>query len=241
MKKLFILLMCLMVSSVSYAVVSPEVATGDPEFLKIKVYKMAVSTSEFCDSSSTFTTVFEDSDPEYQDVLNDPTFGAGTLADGSYNCVVIEFSDHIRYLPDVNVDLESENGVCSVTGPVGADYYESDVCNVHSEEDPADPFRLIDGTTGSCDDTEQRVAMWLSITGPEDDEEAEEHANIFVPQTSASDNTRGGNIEGAFVVDGDTSAVFVVDGNGKIQARKFEGEESECEMGKPLFIFEPAE
>jgi hypothetical protein len=46
----------------------------DPTYLKLKVYKFAVSTSPFCTNP---VTVFEEANPSYTDVLLGPSLGNG--------------------------------------------------------------------------------------------------------------------------------------------------------------------
>lgn len=67
----------------------PEVASS----IKIRVYKLALSTSADCTSP---VTVFESSNGVEADLVSKPTFGKGKIPSGTYNCMMIELSKVIN-------------------------------------------------------------------------------------------------------------------------------------------------
>lgn len=192
----------------------------DPSFLKIKVYKFAVSTSPFCTNP---VTVIENDSPTYTDVLSNPDFGDGTITDGTYPCVIIEFSDTIKYAPNAN----STSGNCT-----NGTEYTLDVCNASG----GGTFKLVNGTTGTCASGEQRVAMYLSTTSTS----TGGGANAFLPPVTTSDGTKGFNLGSALEVSGTSIAKFVVNGTDKIcdtNDGSCNGAATSCEMQPPLFSF----
>jgi hypothetical protein len=70
-------------------------AVFDASSLRLKVYKMAVSSSPDCSNP---TVVVSNSSPSYTNFKTNPTLGSGNVADGNYPCVIIEFSDNIKIL-----------------------------------------------------------------------------------------------------------------------------------------------
>ena len=67
----------------------PPATTLDATSIKIKFYKLAVSTSADCSSP---TTVFESTVGVQSDMLTSPTFGKGKIPSGTYRCMMIEIS-----------------------------------------------------------------------------------------------------------------------------------------------------
>lgn len=183
----------------------------DPEYLEVKIYKIAVSRSHFC---TDLQVLVENDNPEYEDFLGSPYLGNANLDNGTYKCVVIEMSDVIRYASAEN----STSGNC-----VASQQLTMDVCR----SDHPDTIQLIDGSSDTCADGEQRVALYLS-THTQNDGNGQE--NPFIPPTSTEDN--GMRLGSALIVNGATSAKFVVNGLGKIEDRG-----SWCEMQAPAFSF----
>lgn len=183
----------------------------DPSDLKLKVYKVAVSTSVLCTNP---VTVFEESSPSYTDFLDSPTLGSGTITDGTYPCVMIEFSDNLKFTPTAN------DGDDCVAGTE----YTLDVCGASY----GGSGQLVDGTAFTCDDTDQRVAMYISTTSTD----TSNPTNAFTPPTTTNDGDRGINLGSALVIDGTSSAKFVVNASGNVSDSG-----STCEMAPPLFSF----
>ena len=193
----------------------------DPTFLRLKVYKFSVSSNVLCTNP---ITIFENSSPDYQDVLSAPDFGNGSIADGDYPCVIIEFSDNIKFSPNAN----SDSGNCA-TGST----YTLDVCGSSS----SDIVTMTDGSTKTCDGTEQIITMYLSTTSTSSSGGS---GNAFSPPTTIGDSTKGLKLGNGLVVSGSSTGQFVVNGTDKIcdtDAVGCNGAASACEMGPPLFSF----
>lgn len=180
----------------------------DPAELKVKIYKFAVSESELCTNP---ITVFEDSNPEYQDFYSNPTIGDGNFDDGTYPCVILEMSDTLKFTP-----AETE-GAC-----VEGEEYEINVCR-DSES------KLIDGTEVNCTNSEQKVALYLSTASTETN--GTEGHNAFMPPTVDGDSAHGLNLADALVKSGSITGVFVVNGDGKVE------ENDGCDHQPPVFTF----
>ncbi len=192
----------------------------DPSSLSIKLYKFAVSESTLCTSP---VTIFTASTPTYVNMLDSPEFGNGSVTDGTYPCIIIEFSSNIKYIPA----SDSDNGNCQTS-------IEStlDVCNSGATS------TLIDGTTVTCDSSEERVAMYLSTTSTQTT--GTSGHNAFEAPKTANDSTKGFNLGSSLVVDGTSAGVFTVNGSGQVcdgDASGCNGDAGTCEMGPPLFSF----
>ena len=193
----------------------------DPSALYLKVYKFAVSTSVNC---TNLTTVITEDNPTFTNMLDLPNFGSGSIPNGTYPCVAIDFSDNISFVPDAT----SDSGNCLS----GTTYY-LDVCSAAS----ALPVEMSDGTSTTCDDTEQRVTMWLSTASSS---LSGGSSNAFIKPVGASDGDRGLKLLNALVVSGATSGKFIVNATDKIcdgDNITCNGNPSSCEMAPPAFSF----
>lgn len=234
MKKLFLL--CSLLSSTAFAT-----PVGDlnltPVSLKLKVFKMAVSTSGLC--TNLVTVIDNGASPTEVDFTQDPSLGAGSLADGTYPCIVIEFMDGVKFTPP-----NSASGACL------ASVEETlDVCRTQdydSDGNTTDPGEtgtslLIDGTTTTCGapGTSDRVAMYISTFAVGGGSDA------FNAPTSNGDTTKGLNLASALTVSGTAAGKFVVNPAGKVcDDTNDSGSDCEggganpsCEMGPPAFSF----
>lgn len=210
MKKI-ITLLSFVAMALSPSVVEAADTGIDPSYLKIKVYKFAVSASELC--TNPITIIDNSANPEYVNVFESPEFGAAILAQGTYPCVMIEMSDLIK----VTSTEDSDSGNC-----VAGEELEMYVCQA------SNAYQLIDGSTGTCTSGEDRVGLFLSTTSTD----TGSSANSFVPPTTTNDSTKGFNLAAALVVSGGVTGTFVVDGTGKIQDTN-----GACDMQPPIFGF----
>jgi len=71
-------------------------AVTNPSSVKIKIFEMRLSQSANCSNS---ITVFSNGAGTTQDMVNNPTLGAGAIPNGSYKCVMVKISNLISYVP----------------------------------------------------------------------------------------------------------------------------------------------
>jgi hypothetical protein len=177
--------------------------------LRLKVYKMAVSTQPNCSNP---TVIFTKSNPSYTDFKNNPDLGSGNLADGTYPCVIIEFSDNIKITPDGNgtyCQIATEN--------------TQDVCRTqdwNGDGDTTDPGEtttatLIDGSTTTCTNGDDRVAMYLTTASTQTNE-----VDAFNPPAcntpGCATSGPGINLASALSVSGTAVGQFSVNTDGKV-------------------------
>ena len=194
MKKQF-LAAILLLSSISANAVPLNASS-----LRLKIYKMAVSSSPNCSNP---IVVFTNSSPSYTNFKSGPNLGSGDLADGTYPCVIIEFSDNIKITPDANgtycqMSVEDTQDVCrDYDGPGGS----------------TTTATLIDGTTVTCDSSDNRVAMYLTTASS-----ATQGSDAFNPPScnTAGCGTIGINLASPLVVSGTAVGKFTVDTDAKV-------------------------
>lgn len=165
-----------------------------PSSLKLTVYKMAVSSSPLC---TNLTTVIDNgTSPSEVEFVGGVSLGSGTIANGTYSCIVIEMASYIKFTPSTtststNCQAATENTL--------------DVCSSGSSV-------LIDGTTTTCAaSTNNRVAMYLSTAST-----STTGSDAFNAPTSTSDATKGFNLGSALTVSATASGTFVVNPANKV-------------------------
>ena len=149
--------------------------------LKLRVYKLAVSTDANCTNP---TTVIDNGDtPVLTDVkASNPIFGSGQIFDGTYPCIMIEMSDTITYSGQA-----SSSGNCSPSSETSRD-----LCRL----DNGGTTQLLNGSTFNCTNSEDHVVIYLSTNTV-----ANPSGNGFVPPVGAGSND-GGHLPSPLVVNG---------------------------------------
>ena len=117
----------LMVTLFGFITTPSDVFSLSPQTLKFKIYQLAVSTSPLCTNAE---SVFKVAAPNYTDVINEGTFGQGTIKTGTYMCVMFQMSDRILYSTD-----ESE-GSCVVGEESGMDINMEKLMKIHNQKTP---------------------------------------------------------------------------------------------------------
>ena len=198
----------------------------NPSTVKIKVRRVAVSTDEYCGS---LTTIYENLSPTYLDFSGTPDLGSGSLADGTYKCVVIEMSDQVQFTPSAS----SDNSAC-----VSGTEYTLDVCQLRSGEDST--AKLVDGSTITCKSGEDYVGVFLSTASTNAPIDAGTtdtvEGNAFAAPT-ASKLTDGFKLQGDFVVAGDKNGTFYADFTGRVQEGSDSSGNVACDMDAPNWGF----
>lgn len=197
---------------------------------------MAVSTNPLC--TGLITVLDNGTTPAEVDFLQNPSLGSGTLADGTYACVVIEFSDLVKFTPSTN----SSSGNC-----LSSTEYTLDVCR---GDNGGETSVLIDGTTTTCTGTsgnsttygtpgDDRVAMYITTASV-----GGNGSDVFNKPTSVGDTAHGLNLGSALTIAGTASGKFTANPTGKVcdgNAIGCEGATAtggtRCEMGPPVFSF----
>lgn len=185
----------------------------NPNYLKLKIYKVAISTSPLC---TNLTTVYSEAAPAYTDFLSSPTIGSGSVPSGDYPCVVIEFSDILKFSPAATSD--NNHCVMNVESTIN-------VCQTGNSS------TLINGTTTTCTTAgEDHVALYLSTASTATTGTGGH--NPFEAPTTVGDSTKGFKLNGALSVSGTQNGTFVVNGNGKVEENG-----TSCDMQPPVFSF----
>lgn len=150
--------------------------------LKLKVYKMAVSTSASC--TSPVTVIDNGLFPVEVDVkAPNPVFGSGNITDGTYPCVMLEISDTIKYSGQA-----STSGNCSPSIETSRD-----LCRL----DNAGSTQLLDGSVVLCANTEEHVVIYLST-----DTAAVPSGNGFIPPAAGPGSQDGAHLASPLIVSG---------------------------------------
>ena len=193
----------------------------DTTALELKIYKFAVSSSPDCTG---LTTVVTNSNPSYQDFKGSPDLGSGELADGTYPCVAIEFSDQIR------VTHAGPTSICTST-------FIQDVCQAGSTSTP-----IGGGVTNCGNSQDDRVVMYITTTK----DALSENWDAFNPPicTTAGCGTQntspGIHLGSSLLVNGSVVGTFTVGTDGKVCDGDTGGNcagVGGCEMQVPNFSF----
>lgn len=200
-------------SMIAFSTLANAANSGiDPQYLKIKIYKFAVSTSEYCTNPQ---VILSNANPEYEDLLSSPMFGTGSVSNGTYKCVMIEMSDNIKFAPNENTDA----GGC-----IAGQEKTLDLCR------GGESTKTIAGPTVGCQVGEDRVVLYLSVaTIP-----TVNGYSSWIPPV-ASELRNGLKLNGALVVNGSSSGTFIIDGRGQVSDLVANG--GTCELDAPVFSF----
>jgi hypothetical protein len=189
----------------------------DPSSTSVKFYKMAVSTSALC---TDMTTVFSSDTGVTADLLQGPTLGSGSLAEGTYPCIAFEISKILDFVPSAG-----DGGSC-----VAGTTYHLDICGTNTVDN-------IDGTQTTCSGGQanpQHVTFYLTTNS----------TDTIGLHAFSKPTTVGGNggikLASALVVSGDVSGTFVVDGRASVGPGVHTvtgGSGNYCDFGPPTFTF----
>lgn len=196
----------------SVSSVSPAAVDGvDPSSLKVKINEFWVSEDPLCTDP---VLVYQATAPAYQEMVNEPVLGSGPVADGVYPCLIMVFNDTIKYTPESSITT-----ICD-----SATEYSGGTC--HDGETTLLPDGA-DGTETDCTDGEDKVAYYFS-TAVESDIGG---GAGFHPPDDPDSPTTGAVLDGALVVNGDTTSTMFVDATNKIWENGPFCEMSEADFG----------
>lgn len=169
------------VSATSAQDSEPAPAPGFPDnasSIKIRVYKLALSTSAECTSP---TTVFESASGVEADLVSKPTFGKGKIPDGTYRCMMIELAK--------NINVTGASVCTTPTNKV--------ICNDTQQS------QTIGGTTANvtCSgDTgnAQRVTLYFTTQSSNSDVDTYQ-TRVLLPPLNGTDSTSGIKLDAPLV------------------------------------------
>lgn len=158
---------------------------GSPQAVNIKFYEFWVSPHADC---TEMTRVFNDASPSYQNVSNNISFGDVTMANGSYPCIAVKFSDIVQLVPDYT----SDNGNC-----VQGTTYTRDLFRTGDSSTSPDGTVINGSGTNPAGHIENGMYVYLSTAGNN--------------SNSCTDPSSPCQLPSAFEVTGDSTATMVWD------------------------------
>lgn len=226
MKKQFIYLF---VISLLVAVAPQAIATVGTAEATVKLYRAYLSANADCSSPVLFLDGEAEAAGYFEvDMAAAPTIGEGTIAEGTYQCVIFKLSDQVTFTPDATEDD------CTAGTQV-----EMDVCRDYGEEGSAPT--VVNATTGeettcnSEDGVEDTIWVYVSTgsttTGGD---ESGEH-NAFEPPTD-SEPANGFLLNDEIVISGNITGTFIFGTDDKVSSNF-----GECDMQAPDFGFSYSE
>jgi hypothetical protein len=96
------LILCLILGGLlipKVASAGPVTGGVNPNYVKVKIFEVRASPNEDC---SNLVPIFNNASPDYMDAAHNPTFGTGSLPNGTYKCFAIKMSDNIKSQPASN-------------------------------------------------------------------------------------------------------------------------------------------
>lgn len=232
MKKIiFCTLIGLLLAPNAFAGVNTAVAT-------VKLYKAYMSTSGDCSSPVTFFNAETDmanfpNGYAEVDMVAGPTIGSGTLADGTYQCVIFKMSDRVTFTPSAN------DGTACVAGTS----YTIDVCWSYDGTTPITIQNAETGAQTSCtaaSGTEDTV--WVYVSTYAAATTGSQNNNAFMPPTSNGDATHGFVLaSGQIVFSSNMIGTFVFGTDGIVASLPYgPSGAAVCNMDPPTFGFRTA-
>lgn len=192
---------------------APVAAPVAASSFKIKIKRVAVSTIGDCSNP---TIVYDSGKDlagiEYVDLAANPNlFSQATVANGTYNCVIWEVSDVVKFTPAGN-----DGASCTIAGGeltrdicgYGFDLHSADAATIN-------PNKLIDGVANyACTTTAEEVkplyfSTWSTAT-------TGDGVQTGVPPTQQNDATKGLKLASPIVVSGATQGILEFDTTGAI-------------------------
>lgn len=158
-------------------------ALQTPSSVQLKIYEFLVSTSPLCTNP---VSIYKVASPTYTEMTGGPTIATGTVADGTYPCLIMVFSDQIKYT------ATSTSGTCTA-----GQSYTKDICR------DSYPNTNVDGTVTNCaTDVDDKLTVYITTaslgTG-----------NSQKPPTATTNDPDGATLGAPLIVAGAKSGTFV--------------------------------
>ncbi len=199
-------------------------AVTDPSSVTMKIYGVALSTATDCSNATVVGYTAAGTDYDFK---TNPSIFSGTVAPGTYQCVVLYMSPIVNFKP-----LASDGANCTA-----ATSYHLNICNTgngctYATASPDANNVLVYGAASTvptagpnATTTTDKVLLFLSTasTGT---------GNDAFRQPTAGNLTRGITLTSAFTVTAGNAGTFVVNFNGKV-----DGSQSPCGLNAPVFGF----
>jgi len=186
----------------------------NPNYVKVKVYEVQASQNDNCSNP---VRIFSNANPAYVDAAHSPTFGAGSLPQGTYRCFMLKMDDHIISQPSVD---QGQHGACVGNQTV----VTQDIAAPHGS--PGIYSQAPDGSHIPITDGEEIVWLYWrtggSIGGPNQDPDMS-----FVP-------TKGMLLAAPVTVSGDRDLTFVFNFDGKEGEDTNDGTHYYCSADAPV-------
>lgn len=206
-----------------------------PSSVKVTVYSVAVSTNADCSSAKVVASYASGKEFDFM-ATPAPSLFTGTLANGSYACVILQMSDQVKFTPSTT----STSGHCvsgtSVTTPVcnSANSQKYQPMTVNSDNTVT--FGALQTCTAATGNAGETVALFLSTSSTGTTGVL---APFVQPATANASNCSGSvatgcgiKLSSAFTVNGTASGTFVVNFTGQIQDQG-----GVCGLNAPTFTF----
>lgn len=227
-------------------VFNTALAVTSPTSLKLHIYQVAVALSNDCSSPQ---VIFSSTTGAERDFISSPVLGSGSLANGTYNCVMITMNDVIKFTPSAN-----DGATCT-----GGTEYAIDLCRTtaSSGNEPVwSTTDLLEGTTTTsavqCSGTSQvvgsggvanKVTLYLRTNSLPSTNPDAQYTGSWLNGSVAAFSVDGGNgpsvarengiqLTAPFVVSGTAAGTFYLDARNKV-----DGTGGNCEMNAPEFGF----
>lgn len=200
----------------------------------VKLYKAYLSASGDCSNPVAFLSPETDTANfplgyAEMDMVAGPTFGTGTIADGTYNCVIFKMSDQIRFTPS------GTSGTCTAGEEV-----TMDVCYDYGSGSPPTIRNAETGAETTCTAARGTAdTIWIYISTYSTTTEGTPTHSPFLPPTSNGDADRGFDLQsGTITISGNVTGTFVFGTAGKVDSLPHgPGGSAVCDMQPPDFSF----
>ncbi|MFO1525169.1 MAG: hypothetical protein U1F16_04245 [Turneriella sp.] len=164
----------LMTFSISAQDAEPATSELEASSVLVTVYKIALSTSNLCTSP---TVIFQSNSGTQVDIKQVPTLGKGKLANGTYNCLMVEIGKMFNVAASSTQDGNA-NTTCTTT------------VNRRACAD-TQPSKLIDGSAVTCQDSQdnsnppQRITLFFTTLSTNTNVSTTATNALMPPQTTA--------------------------------------------------------
>ena len=154
-------------------------------------------------------------------MASNPTIGSGSVANGTYPCVIFKMSDQVTFVPSAN----------DGTGCVSGTSYTIDVCSDFGSGAPQVTDNNGNITTcATASGTEDTV--WVYVSTFSSSTNGYSGHNAFAPPATNGDSQNGFNLASEIIISSTTTGTLVFGTDGKVAESN-----GSCELRSPDFSF----